>query len=302
MKFYKVTVSCTSETSELVACKLNELGSLGEVFDDYNDILYVLNEKNWDYADASLFERNDNCFVSGFFTIESDTSIIENTILQLKNFDFADFSHLTVSTDIIDSVEWENEWKKYYNPFNIGNLLIIPEWIDKKPSAGEIPVYLNPGLAFGTGTHETTSMCIDFLNTLPIKNSHVLDFGCGSGILGICAKALGASSVTFIDTDEQAITATRNNCKLNGINDPTVVLSDVRKISEPADIVLANITADVLIDVEPIILSILRKGGYVVLSGIITEKAESVKSRYSSDFSLIAEQKKNDWSAYVFKL
>lgn len=302
MKFYKVTVGCTSEASDTVSYALHEAGSLGEVFSDYNDILRVLDEKTWDYADASLFEKSEGCFVSGFFTVETDINGVADKIKKLGEYDFADFSGLTVNIETVDSIEWENEWKKYYKPFNIGKILVIPEWIDKKPTAGEIPVYLNPGLAFGTGTHETTSMCIAFMEDLPIKGARVLDFGCGSGILGICASALGAKDVVFVDTDEQAIDATRNNCKLNGINNPSVVLRDVRQMSEPADIVLANITADVLIDVEPIIVSALKSGGYAVISGIISDKAEAVKARYSKDFTLVSEQKKNEWSAYVFKL
>ncbi len=302
MKFYKLTVVCKSEASDTVSYELHECGSLGEVFSDYNDILRVLDEKSWDYADASLFEKTEGCTVSGFFTIETDVESVAQKIKKLGEYDYADFSGLTVSIETIDSVEWENEWKKYYVPFNIGKILVIPEWIDREPTAGEIPVYLNPGLAFGTGTHETTSMCIEFMDSLPIRGSRVLDFGCGSGILGICASALGAKSVVFIDTDEQAIDATRKNCKLNGIDDPTVVLKDVRQMSEPADIVLANITADVLTDVEPIIMSALKAGGYAVISGIISDKAETVKARYIKDFTLVSEQKKNEWSAYVFKL
>ncbi len=302
MKFYRVTVKCTTETSDTVSYTLHESGSLGEVFDDYNDIRNVLAEKRWDYADESLFEYSSECSVSGFFTVETNIDAVLDRIRALKDYDFADFSCIDVSTQIIDSAEWENEWKKYYVPFNIGKIVIIPEWINYSAHAGDTPVYLNPGPAFGTGTHETTSMCIDLMQKIGIKGARVLDFGCGSGILGICATALGASKVLFADTDEQAIDATRYNCKLNGITDPELVLNDVRNIKEPADIVVANITADVLIDVEPIIKSALKSGGYAIISGIISSRADAVQNKYIGDFTLIETQRKNEWSAYLFKL
>lgn len=302
MKFKKITVKCTSETSDAVAYALHEAGSMGEVFEDYNNIKQVLDDKRWDYADAQLFIPNDDCAVIGYFTIESSEDTILQRIAALKQYDWADFSMLSAKTEIIDSVEWENEWKKYYKPFNIGKVVIVPEWIDYNPSFGDIKVILNPGLAFGTGMHETTSMCVDLMQRIPLSGKRVLDFGCGSGILGICAAALGAGSVVFADTDEQAITATEYNCKINGIFSPEVFCRDVREMTEPADIVVANITADVLIAVMPIIKSALGKGGYAIISGIISDKKQIVSDEYSKEFTLVQSQQKNEWSAFLFKL
>lgn len=303
MKFKKITVDCSSETSETVAYAMSEVGSLGEVFDDYNDIRNVLEEKRWDYADAALFNATDKCSVSGFFTAETDEQIVIDKISALRSVDWADFSQIgDISVVVIDSAEWENEWKKYYQPFKIGKIVVVPEWIDYTATAGELPVLLNPGLAFGTGTHETTSMCIDLMQRVELRGKNVLDFGCGSGILGICAAALGAENVLFADTDEQAITATVHNCKLNGINAPNVLQCDVREISEPADIVIANITADVLTAVEPVIRGALKKGGYAVISGIISSKIDDVKAVYDAHFKLADTLRKNEWSAFLYKL
>lgn len=302
MRFKKVTVECTSDISESVAYALHEAGSMGEVFDDYENVRQVLDEKRWDYADAELFRPSDGCFVSGFFTLEADEDKIVERINALKSESWADFSGIKTSVEIIDSAEWENEWKKYYKPFNIGRIVVVPEWIEYKPTCGDVPIKLNPGLAFGTGMHETTSMCIDLMQRIDLTKKKVLDFGCGSGILGVCATALGATSVLFADTDEQAITATKYNCGINGINDPTVFLRDVREITEPADIVLANITADVLIAVEKVIKGALKKGGYAIISGIISDKARLVESEYLKDFTLVESVQKNEWSAFLFKL
>ena len=302
MRFKKVTVECTSDISESVAYALHEAGSMGEVFDDYENVRQVLDEKRWDYADAELFRPSDGCYVSGFFTLEADEDKIVERINALKSESWADFSGIKTSVEIIDSAEWENEWKKYYKPFNIGRIVVVPEWIEYKPTCGDVPIKLNPGLAFGTGMHETTSMCIDLMQRIDLTEKKVLDFGCGSGILGVCATALGATSVLFADTDEQAITATKYNCGINGINDPTVFLRDVREITEPADIVLANITADVLIAVEKVIKGALKKGGYAIISGIISDKARLVESEYLKDFTLVESVQKNEWSAFLFKL
>ena len=302
MKFRKITVRCTHDESETVAYALHECGSLGEVFDDYNDVKSVLEEKRWDYADASLFNPTDGCTVSGFYQTEMSEGEIASKFEECARSFAIDVSHILSEFETIDSAEWENEWKKYYKPFNIGDIVIIPEWIDYKPLGGDIPVYLNPGLAFGTGTHETTSMCVHLMQKLDLKNKRVLDFGCGSGILGICAHKLGASDVLYADNDEQAITATAYNCKINGITAPQLVCDDVRKIKEPADVVIANITADVLIAVAPIIKSALKNGGYAVISGIISTKADEVQAEYSKDFTLESVERKNEWSAFIFKL
>lgn len=301
MKFYKLKVNCSTTASDEVSYVLHDAGSLGEVFDDYNIIKNVLEEKRWDYADESLFEKTSDCSVSGFYTIETDISLVKSRIESLKQYDFADFSSISTEITIIDSIEWENEWKKYYKPFNIGKIVIIPEWLDHRCSNGEIPVLLNPGPAFGTGTHETTSMCIEAMQDIVIAGKRVLDFGCGSGILGICAQKLGAGSVIFADTDEQAVSATIHNCRLNGIIEPTVLQNDVRSINEPADVVLANITADVLIDVEGLIAESIGAGGYAILSGVISEKAEAVQIAYKKDFSLVKQAQKNKWRAFLFR-
>lgn len=302
MKFKQITVNCTTEVSEEISYLLHEYGSMGEVFEDYADVKRVLDEKLWDYADESLFKETEGCTVSGFFTLEADTALITEKLMLLRTSGYADFSALDVSVSVIDSTEWENEWKKYYKPFNIGKIVIVPEWIKYTPKPNDIPVILNPGLAFGTGTHETTSMCIDLLQRIDLHEKTVLDFGCGSGILGICATALGAKSVVFADTDEQAITATAYNCKLNGIPEPKLLCKDVREMTDPADVITANITADVLCGVLPVIKSSLKNGGYVIISGIISDKRNEVMSAYGAEFEPVDSIQKNEWSAFLYKL
>lgn len=302
MLFKRLTVDCSPDALDAVSYILHEAGSLGEVFDDYGDIKRVLEEKRWDYADAQLFTPTNDCRVSGYFPVETDETAIIALVMALKSETWADFSGMRVRVTQIDSAEWEDEWKKHYKPFNIGNIVIVPEWIDYRPTGGEIKVLLNPGPAFGTGKHETTSMCVELMQHIDLSKKRVLDFGCGSGILGICATALGAESVVFADTDEQAIDAATYNCKINGIQSPEILCKDVREMREPADVVVANITADILIDVLSVIKNSLKRGGYAVISGIISDRKQSVLDAYSNEFTLVRAEQKNEWSAFLFKL
>lgn len=301
MKFKKITVNCSTETSEYTAYVLHELGSLGEVYNDYNDIKTVLNEKRWDYADETLFAQNKDCSVSGFFTMETDESAVINAVVNLKINTWADFSTISVKSETIDSTEWEDVWKQYYKPFSIGKIVIVPEWIEYKPDNSQICVTLNPGPAFGTGMHETTSMCIDFMQKIDVCGKNVMDFGCGSGILGICALKLNAKSCIFVDNDEMATTAAKHNCMLNGITEPIIYNGDVKNIQQKSDVILANLTVDILISVKDTIKASLISGGYAVLSGIISSRLDELKKAFT-EFELVECQSKNNWSAIVYKL
>lgn len=292
MKCQRVSVKTSDNNSELVAYMLHEFGSLGEQFVSYKDIAEVLNDKSrWDYAEEGLLTKQfENTIVIGFFDIEFNTELLKNEQL-LKDF----------SVDIIDSTEWQDEWKKYYKTFNVGKLVIVPEWLNyERNDNSEVLVKLDPGLAFGTGQHETTRMCLEFLQDIDLKGKRVLDFGCGSGILGICAHALGSSDVVFIDNDIQAVQATLQNAKLNGLT-ANVIEADLKRGGDySADIIVANITADILCYISSFVLQALKKGGYLILSGIINGREGEVLKAYSS-LEKINSSQNGDWNAYLFK-
>ncbi len=189
---------------------------------------------------------------------------------------------------------WEREWLKDFRPMRFGtHLWVCPQGQDP-PQHDAVIVRLDPGLAFGTGTHETTAMCLSWLDAARLRDLDVADYGCGSGILAISALLLGARSASAIDLDPQALLATRENARRNRVEDSLDVLS----VSDPrplVDVLLANILAQPLIDLAPTLASMVRPRGVAVLSGILASQAEPVASAYAPWFDMRPFATRNDW-------
>lgn len=303
MEWLQVTVSTTGECSELVAMTLYDAGSEGVLIKDDADIRELIEKKlNWDYVDESLLRANDNkALVSGFFPVGFDTSGIHAALDELKKNSAFPTGSLEISVNGIDSADWENEWRKYYAPIEIGKVVIVPAW-QSAPDNGEIPVFIEPGMAFGTGNHETTSTCVLLMQKLDFTDKIVLDMGCGSGILGITAAKLGAKEVTLSDIDPQAIEASDANIKLNKVEAKCkTVCGDLDTGSVKADIVIANITADVLIRLKEQLGDALKPGGYAVISGIINARVNEVMAAYSDGFELLDSVNRGEWNAMLLK-
>lgn len=297
MKYKEIKIHTTDDDADLVAYIAQTLGSSGEQITSYKDIESVMSsEMNWDYADDALLQPFSEVTVSAFFAEDFDESALKSAL---------DEAGLNVALSAVceDSSKWENEWKKYYKPTQFNNITIVPEWIKYTPKEKtEIVVRLNPGVAFGTGMHETTSMCINLMQCIDMKGKNVLDLGCGSGILGICALRLGADNCVFIDYDEQAIKATRENIALNDLNNFKVINHDVRSDGGfKADVVLANITADVLICMSDYVKAVTAKNGYIILSGIIDKRQEAVMAAYK-DCKILRSVKKGEWHAFLLEV
>ena len=198
----------------------------------------------------------------------------------------------------IDAADYENEWKKYYNPIKTKHITIVPTWIDYNASKGEKIMRLDPGMAFGTGSHATTRMCLELMD---VNGKDVIDVGCGSGILGIAAKICGAKSVYMCDIDEQAVEFARQNAALNHV-DAVIERADLLEGDRQADFIFANITADILMRFSKSIGKHLRKGGIIVLSGIIdTREAEVVQCYRDAGYEIIERQSIDDWRAFKLK-
>ena len=198
----------------------------------------------------------------------------------------------------IDAADYENEWKKYYNPIKTKHITIVPTWIDYKASKGEKIMRLDPGMAFGTGSHATTRMCLELMEA---EGKDVIDVGCGSGILGIAAKICGAKSVYMCDIDEQAVEFARQNASLNHV-DAVIERADLLEGDRQADFIFANITADILMRFSKSIGKHLRKGGIIVLSGIIDKReAEVVQCYRDAGYKIIERQSIDDWRAFKLK-
>ncbi len=303
MEWLQVTVSTTGECSELVAMVLYDAGSEGVLIKDDADIRELIEKRlNWDYVDESLLRASDNkALVSGFFPVGFDTTGIQVVLDELKKNSAFPTGSLEVSVTGIDSADWENEWRKYYSPIEIGKVVIVPAW-QSAPDNREIPVFIEPGMAFGTGNHETTSACVFLMQKLDFEGKVVLDMGCGSGILGITAAKLGAKEVMLSDIDPQAIEASAANIKLNNVESKCkTVCGDLDTGSVKADIVIANITADVLIRLKGQLGEALKSGGYAVISGIINARVSEVKAAYFDGFVVIDAVNRGEWNAMLFK-
>ncbi len=298
MKYKQVTVKVRHDETDIVSYAIIEAGSEGASVTDGEEVREILgSKKNWDYYDPSLDEIDTSAaFVSGCFGEDADISGLTDTLAKYLGRD------VEVDVTVCDSVDWENEWKKYYKPIDFGALVVVPKWLDGNYDKPKI--LIDPGMAFGTGTHETTGMCIELLSDVELSDKSALDVGCGSGILGISALRLGARECTFIDIDPQAVCATESNLSLNGLKAEVLEGDLTDKYGGKADIVLANLTADILLRLRPALTDVMQSGGYIIISGIINSRVSDVLDGFGIDdgeFSIVRARKKGEWQAFLLK-
>jgi len=204
----------------------------------------------------------------------------------------------------VDGDDWIDVWKKHFRPIHLGKIVVVPEWIAYEPADGEQVVLLDSNMAFGTGEHETTSMCVELMQEYITPSSVCIDVGCGSGILGISAIKLGAAKAYLTDIDPIAVESSLHNSELNGVADKTVVAhSNLLENTEvQGNIMMANITGEVLKMLAPSIPKNLKKDGVLILSGIIESRLEMVKSAYEAvGMQVVFERRKGEWFALVLK-
>ena len=307
-KFIELTVTTTHLGGELVSDALWEYTELGVVINDVEDVIALARDgRAWDYADDSIFKADKTVLVKAYFPIDSAEETLKSVTVRLlelnKNSPF-DLGSLETVKREIDGDLWREQWKEHFKPIHIEKLVIVPEWIDYKAQDGEIKVLLDSNMAFGTGEHETTSMCVAFLEKYVAPCDVVLDVGCGSGILGISASKLGAKEVIMTDIDECAIVATEHNMRLNNVENGKVFLKNLLDDNTvKGDVIVCNIMAEVLIAFAPYIGANLKGKGIIILSGILKERLNAVKEAYlNAGFSFVEEKIKGEWSALVMQL
>lgn len=296
MNYLQVTVTTTTEGSDIVASLLMDEGSEGVSIIDHKDVEDLIkSDVIWDYIDDSLKIDDKKVFVSGFYDEGKNLSSLNQKLDLLKANAAVDVGSLETSVSVNRTEDYENVWKQFYTPIEIGEkLVVVPKWL-KHSDNGRNAVYIDPGMAFGTGKHETTLMCLKLLDSTDLQDKTVADMGCGSGILGIAAMKLGAKSCMMNDIDPQAVKAAKENAELNGV-DCTILLGDLKNDGEQFDVIIANITADVLIRLSSVIESMAKKGTTVILSGIINERADDVVKAYGK-FLLKDRIKDGEWQA-----
>lgn len=210
----------------------------------------------------------------------------------------------TVECEGMNEDDWSESWKQYYKPIPLGKVTIVPAWETYEAAPGEVIIKMDPGMAFGTGTHETTRLVMRIMQDIVLGGERVLDVGTGSGILSICASKLGAEWVNAYDIDPVAVKVAKENAEADGCNNITVGVSDllrgVEKQAGGYDLCVANIVADIIIRMMPDIGSYLRDGAPLILSGIISErKDEVIEAVEKHGFTVQREERENDWVALL---
>lgn len=298
MKYKTITVFTNHNDADLISSAMFDAGAGGVSILDKQDFLdLVKSDVIWDYVDESVLEQSEVVKVSTMCE-PTDTDFLGNLQANLEEMKKNGVQFGEILIGDIDAADYENEWKKYYNPIKTKHITIVPTWIDYKASKGEKIMRLDPGMAFGTGSHATTRMCLELMD---VNGKDVIDVGCGSGILGIAAKICGAKSVYMCDIDEQAVEFARQNASLNHV-DAVIERADLLEGDRQADFIFANITADILMRFSKSIGKHLRKGGIIVLSGIIdTREAEVVQCYRDAGYKIIERQSIDDWRAFKLK-
>ena len=306
---------------EPVETMLSALDIDGVVIDDETEFQDFLenNHQYWDYVDEDLEKEMQGKSRVTFYLQADEEGFakmgeVRIALENLKKTAQA-CGTLLMTMDSLQDADWENNWKQYYKPMEIGErLLVVPQWEQEDPQvraecARRVPLILEPGLTFGTGSHATTRLCLTALEKLAGPGQRVLDLGCGSGILSIAALKLGAASALAVDIDDKCLDVAYENAAMNGIGRDTYtvkvgdILSDEAlraEIGGGYDVVLANIVADVIIGLAPMVRSLLAPGGLFLCSGIIDDRAEEVAGKLRSAGLTIQETYSADgWFSYL---
>ena len=315
MNWLELHINTNHKGLDPVTALLSSLGIDSVVIDDETDFQEFLenNHQYWDYVDEDLEKQMAGKSRITFYLEDAPAAAETVTAVKIalaglkKERD--DLGALDLSMEGVQDSDWENNWKKFYKPMEIGDrLLVIPQWETADPK-GRVTLILNPGLTFGTGSHATTRLCLKALERTIRGGETVLDLGCGSGILSIAALRLGASRAFACDIDEKCETVAYENAALNGVTKDVYtvrtgdVLSDEKlkaAIGSGYDMVVANIVSDVIIGLAPHVRPYLKEGGKFLCSGIIDTRAEEVKNELiAAGWNVLEVGSSEGWFSYL---
>lgn len=281
----QIKLRTTNQSADVIAELLEQLGAMAVSYTDAEDSP-ILEPKP---GERRLWPNTE---VTGLLAQGTDPKPILDKLKAILG------DHIPIAATALEDKNWIRAWMDQFKPLKFGeHLWICPSWLEVKEE-NAVVVSLDPGLAFGTGTHPTTALCLGYLDSLDLQGKQVLDYGCGSGILAIAALKLGAKNALGVDIDEQALQASRENAERNNVSDKLeLFMGTDQKLDLPkSPVTVANILAGPLAELEPIIASLTESGGKLALSGILTEQADSVIEAYSKDFVMNKVKDKEGWA------
>lgn len=308
MEWLRVVMYCNSADTEIISAILVALGQDELVIDDGALVNELLNQeqRDWDYISNDLLDKDRNLARMEFCLPYANQTENEEFIKSVKDaLEELKIENVKIFVEVIDEDSWKDTWKEFFHPLQVGeNLVIKPTWEAYEAKPGQVVIEMDPGQAFGSGSHATTSLVLESLEAKLKPGDLVLDIGCGSGILGITAALLGAKKVIGIDNDPKAIEVSRDNARLNQVDHVLqAVLGDlVCGLEGEFEIIVANLTAENIMNIAPILKPYLKNSGYFIPSGIISQRAQEVEKVLLDNGYLIEEAfARDDWRSYVLK-
>ncbi|MEA3486890.1 MAG: 50S ribosomal protein L11 methyltransferase [Thermodesulfobacteriota bacterium] len=302
-KWVEITILTPPELVDALSNFLEELGADG-VFQESE---HSPDESGFNNLEASTQEEI-KAYLPWSHNVKKQTARIETYINSLSSI-FPKLGKPRLSTKTIVNPDWAEQWKKYFKPLRVSNNIIIkPTWERYSPVGRDIVIDIDPGMAFGTGQHASTAMCIMSIEDILLKDKfreeqNILDVGTGTGILAICAAKLGAGRVTGIDTDPKAVEIAGENVVINGVEDRVEIINrDIALCRGSFDLIAANLISGALIKLHSHLISLTKPGGYIIASGITEQDAKKVEKIFCNGETTLHETRsENEWVCYTFK-
>ena len=299
--YKEIVVITKSVASDAVADIMWELGANGVKVMDPKDLDFVLHSDTcWDYVDDNLLNLPDDVKVSFFVEEEEVLTKLEqlkSALVELEN----KYGKMDIAVEDVPDVDWGEDWKKFYKPIKVGNYNVIAEWLDDVNDG--ITIKINPSNAFGTGEHSSTRLCLTLMSNTDFKSKSVIDVGAGSGILGIAAAKSGAKSINMCDIDKETLKCAEENSLLNEVYDKVILTAGgIEAIPQfKADILLCNLTADILNKILVNLTRYIKENGIVICSGILDTRAEEIIDNFKTkSFKLIERVDEGEWVGLKF--